>query len=195
MQLSAAESLSRLAIARTAELDDVTLTVYLDALEDIDPPMLRRACLDLAKQPRKDFEAALPSVGMIRERCSELVRLDQVADAATRLLPMPQSDETGPRYACLDCHDTSWRMFGCSGSGPVRGIPPNAPDISAYPCGRIKAHSPHTYAERCACWETNPVIARDRQWMRERLGKKDIRDEVKARPARRGPSQFSRVTQ
>ena len=188
-----AEALTRLAIARGATLDELTLDVYATSLEDLPAETVRRACLDLGRQPRKDFESALPSVGTIRERSAELVRLDQVALEASRLLPMPQTDEDGPRYACLECRDTAWREFACAGRGQSKGIAPSSATVSAYPCARLKAHGPHTFAERCQCVDTNPVIARQREFMRERMGRKEIRDEVRDRPASRRQSQFTRV--
>lgn len=71
-----------------------------------------------------------------------------------------------PRYFCLACRDesSSLRVFWCPGTGPARDFArhPRA-DGAVVECGRVKAHSPHSYVTRCECAGTNPVAAARRE--------------------------------
>jgi len=142
-----AAALAALAVARGALADEFALQVYLDALADLDISLLERACFALAREPRAEFESALPPVSTVRARVSQLQRVESERAQAARLLPMPpKSDEDGPRYFCLDCFDESsgWRIFLCQG-GQM--------------CGRTVAHTAHPFTKRCHCWQRNPVVA------------------------------------
>lgn len=166
------EAVTRLAIARGVQADDVQLDVYADTLRDLDPDAVRRACLDLAKLSRSQYDTALPSCGTIRERAEQIARADELERAQSRLLPAPSDDPTEPRFFCLDCRDESsaWRIVWCPGAGETRDALPSARAyaVRVQSCGKDKPHHPHTFAERCPCWETNPVIARRREAERKR---------------------------
>ncbi len=159
---------SQLALARGTSADTPTLTAYMDALADVDPALVERACFDLARLSRSEYEAALPAAGTIRDRVSAILRADLDAERArVALLPAPKSDDDSPRYFCPDCHDewSGWRMFACGGTkSPV--VDPKAlarvEDLTARHCGRREPHAAHPYAERCSCWQHNPVVARRR---------------------------------
>lgn len=174
MNLVVHEALSRLAIARASELDDLTAQVYLEGLADIEPQTVSRACADLAKLPRRDYDTALPSVGTIRERCQMVSAAELAAEAAAKMLPMPVTEDDEPRYFCLDCFDTAWRLFDCAGKGPQASLE-KIPTLTRFPCARLKAHPPHSYAEPCKCIDTNPVIAADRKRQHERLEKQTVK--------------------
>lgn len=74
-----------------------------------------------------------------------------------------------PRFYCLACLDepNGWRIFWCRGDGRLRAQPEDKPrhlaGTDTQPCGRTKEHPPHSYSERCACRDTNPVIAEHRR--------------------------------
>lgn len=163
------ESLARLAVARAGLLDDVTAEVYIDRLlqRQATPDLVRRACAELADTPRKPKETALPDVGKIIETIESIAHADRLAEAAKKLLPMPQDGDREPTYFCTDCFDEpgAWRLFWCQGAGQARVLdtPPQADRMTLSYCGRRFAHAPHSYAERCACREVNPVIARHRE--------------------------------
>lgn len=67
--------------------------------------------------------------------------------------------EYEPLFKCGHCLDTHWRPFRCDGNAAgERG----ARDIhlSMYRCGRLNAHHPHGYVERCGCWSAvKPEVA------------------------------------
>lgn len=161
-----AEALARLAIARSTVLDEVTLAVYADALEDVDPALVARACAALSRERRGEFETALPDVGTIRERCESLAAED-IEAARRRMLPaLPVSDDDGPRYFCLSCRDESsgFRPFWCPGSGEHRTLDrPARSEGSIVDCGRSHPHGSHDYVARCECWQRNPVVEARRQ--------------------------------
>jgi hypothetical protein len=69
---------------------------------------------------------------------------------------------TEPLFGCAHCLDTSWRPFRCSG-GHREHLHTRDGHLPAYPCGRRNLHAPHGYVERCACVDTNPVIAKRRE--------------------------------
>jgi len=65
-----------------------------------------------------------------------------------------------PTYHCLLCFDEphAWRLFWCVGV-PAAASRHQPSDIPVYPCARRQPHATHSYAERCTCRDTNPVIA------------------------------------
>ncbi len=56
-------------------------------------------------------------------------------------------------YFCRDCWDepSAWQVRHCP----------------AQPCGRVRGHQAHSYAERCHCWQQNPEVARRKQKLAE----------------------------
>lgn len=172
---SAGAALARLAIARGSVPDEATAVIYLDLLQDVDAACLAEACDELAREPRREFESALPDVGTIRARAEDVGRRWRAEAAHAKLLPAPhKSHDREPTFFCLDCLDepNALRIFWCYGVGSQRvGIDakPDRAHGAIHPCGRLQEHGPHTYAERCQCSETNPVIARARE--RERASK------------------------
>ncbi len=172
--LRTGNALANLAIARGGLLDDAITPVYLRQLEDLDPLLITRACVQLANQPRADYETTLPSVGTIRALVETLAREDQAKEAAKHLLPLPDPDSDQPTFFCLDCHDESsaWREMFCTGASTGKQLDARPLNFKTpvYYCGRKFAHGPHGYVERCPCYETNPVIARRRE-QSQRYGK------------------------
>ena len=61
------------------------------------------------------------------------------------------------RYYCEDCSDAGWRSLWC---GP--GLSLRAPWMAPQPCGRAGEHGGHDWSQRCACWESNPKLLRQR---------------------------------
>jgi hypothetical protein len=163
-----AKAIYELAVARGSTADKAQQKVYLRQLEDLDPGLVERACYALGKLPRREYQAALPEVGLIRERVAEIARQDADCEAARKLLPLPAADDDPRTWVhCPDCHDESscWREVWCIGGGAMADRESHSPHhrstrpiLRTY-CGRKMAHGPHSYVMRCGCWETNPVIA------------------------------------
>lgn len=64
-------------------------------------------------------------------------------------------------HHCAFCLDTGWRPFRCDGWTGDRGT--RDAEMPLVRCGRRgPKHGPHGYVERCACVETNPVMAKRR---------------------------------
>lgn len=163
---------SQLALARGSRLDGPTASAYMDALGDLDPAMVERACFDLARVARRDYESAVPSAPAIRERCEQIARADAEVAAKLKLLPAPKSEEDAPTYFCLSCLDESsgWRTATCLGAGAQRQatLPLRLAGPEVEPCGRTEPHGPHAFVVRCHCRGFNPVVAarRERQQAR-----------------------------
>lgn len=161
------QALAKLAVARGGLLDDITAEVYLERLSRFDPVLVRRACAELSDVPRKAKETALPDVGKIIETAESLARTDAMNAAMKKLGPMPGETDHQPTYFCTDCFDEpgAWRLRWCQGVGEQRTFqrPDRDAHVPAGFCGRAHVgHAPHVYAERCACRDVNPVIARHR---------------------------------
>lgn len=155
-------SLQALAIARSTEADEAVLVVYLRALDDLDATLISRACERLAKQPRLEYQAALPEVGLIREEVAKIQREDTARDHQRRLAPHTRREEDPSTWIfCRDCEDSSYRQFRCDGFTNDTGS--RDEHLRMVRCARRQNHQPHTYAERCHCYDTNPVIAKRRQ--------------------------------
>lgn len=162
-----AEALSRLAIARATLLDEVTLSVYADALEDVDAGLVDRACRRLGKTPRAEYDTALPDVGTIRAVAEAIGHEDAEAARAqlVKQLPAPVGDDE-VKYFCLSCRDESsgFRPFWCPGIGPTRSFDrPAYAEGSLVDCGITREHTGHSYVGRCECWLRNPVVEARRQ--------------------------------
>jgi hypothetical protein len=152
-----------MAIAKRAELDDLTQQVYVAGLEDMAPEWVIRACERLGRQPRAPFEPALPTLGTLRQVAAEIGREDRAAADKAKLLPSPAGADDDPRswVCCRDCEDTGWRSFRCHGDhAPAVTGEPRDPHLESRFCGRARQHARHGWADRCACIATNPVIAR-----------------------------------
>lgn len=154
-------ALQALAIARSTEADEGVLVVYLHALSDLDEQIVSRACERLAKLPRLDYQAALPEVGLIRAEVAKVIREDSEAAHQRRLAPSPADADPRTWVFCFDCTDHGWRLFRCDGGTGDTGD--RDTELKRWHCGRRRGHSPHSYAERCGCVDTNPVIARRNQ--------------------------------
>lgn len=162
------QALGELAIARGAALDELNTPVYSKALLDVEPGLLERACFALGREPRRDYEPALPTVGDILERVREIGRADAEVARAANLLPAPKSDEDGPRVFCVDCQDESsgWRTLRCGGVGRhERRVEASGRDVHLpmESCGRRQEHAAHTFTVRCHCWQRNPEVDRRKQ--------------------------------
>lgn len=171
-ELRVAIALRDLAIARGGEMDGDQYAVYLRALADQTPALVERACAEIGIEPRGAFESVVPPVGQIRARVAELARRDRETDASRRLLPMPADarPDREPTFFCLDCLDepSGWRLWWCPGRGVRRTFERREDDVTPMAeCARGAEHAPHAYAARCACVDTNPVIARHRQRLAE----------------------------
>lgn len=166
--LAVGSALGDCAVARGGTRDLAEADVYLRKLEDLDAELVRRALEEMALEPRREFESAVPPVPTIRQRVERIARRDADREAARKLLPLPASDDDPRTWVhCPDCHDESsgWRDVWCIGGGAQADRESHSPHhrstrpiLRTY-CGRKMAHGPHSYVMRCGCWETNPVIA------------------------------------
>jgi len=158
--VSVKTALQALAIARSSEADEAVLAVYLHELADLDRGLVMLACERLAKLPRREYQAALPDVGTIRAEAM-LVQVERDREAARRrLAPIPEQEDRRMYRHCLDCQDSGWRLFRCTGQTGDRGL--RDPELTLLGCARRAQHQAHSYADRCQCIETNPMIARRR---------------------------------
>ena len=123
------EALVRLAAARGAILDEVSHDVYIKGLSEIDHEIVARACDALGKEPRAEYEPAMPPLPTILWRC----RAVQQRDAAPQICLPPAADE--PTYRCPTCRDIGWRAYDCP----------------AVKCERTKEHGPHSFVAFCPC--------------------------------------------
>lgn len=176
------EALKFLALARQADPDAATATTYLIALRDLDADLLQQACYELGNEARPDYGSALPDVGTIRARASKVARDRREAERRAHVLALPPGKDE-PLYFCTSCYDepSGWQIVWCPGEGHARQVDPPARAYSTRiaPCGRKGKHGvdhrPHTYTERCPCWQTNPVIQRHREREQKRRQEREAR--------------------
>lgn len=162
-------ALQALAIARSTEATEAVLAVYLHLLRDLDAHHVSRACERLAMQPRLEYQAALPEAGLIRAEVANVAREDRQAARMGRIAQHSHRDDDPTTWVyCKECKDTSYRQFRCDGGTGETGD--RDAELRRVPCARRRGHYPHTYAERCACYETNPVI--EEAWYRAHPGAK-----------------------
>lgn len=167
-ELTIGDALVRLAAARGGLLDDVTSEVYLERLSRLDALLVKRACEHWSDIPREDFQPVLPPVGLLIETAERFARDDQAQIAAAKLLPAPVREDDEKPYFCLECRDEpyGWRAYWCRGKGKSAVI--DQPDRSGVlPCARRDSHSPHSYVERCSCFDVNPNSAAHRRRITE----------------------------
>lgn len=161
-ELVIGEALTRLAAARGGTVDAVQSDVYLEDLADLSPEIVSRACELLRREPRAEFESALPDVGTIRQMCVLVADEDAREAKRQRLLPAPSDNDPRTWRHCNACDDSGWEEFFCAGDAS-RPTLKHEQRLSARDCRRPSAHLPHTYVHRCDCLERNPVIARQRE--------------------------------
>lgn len=143
--------------AYRVEFDRLTVEAYRQGLDDLDGATLRAAVDETIRG-----SAFPPAVATIRECAAKLTvaMRREMAQTDRRALPIQTADgelrtfELGgksmtirvlpddhpalKRYACLDCHDTSWRGGSLTPMG-------------------------HTSVVRCRCHSDNPVLAMERE--------------------------------
>jgi hypothetical protein len=160
------EALTRLCVARGGAIDDTASEVYLDRLARFSPGLVRRACERWMDVPRREFETALPDVGKLIQTIEHIAEEDAAELRRAKYLPAPR-DEDGPRYVCLACHDGYWVIsMWCPGRGTDAKRHARHEGLVTRDCGRRKHHQPHTWTEKCACVETNPVVQQQLQTQR-----------------------------
>lgn len=160
-------AIKALAVARAAEIDENTQVVYLDLLSDLPAETVARACHHLSRQPREAYQSAMPEVGLIRSEVARIIREDKEAERKRRILPAPSDNDPRTWVHCATCSDGGWALFRCDGGTGETGDRDTG--LRRYRCARKPEHAAHSYAERCACYDTNPEIEkrRHRQGARE----------------------------
>ncbi len=133
---------NRLCVALREPQDDsgITQGIYFDALRDLPMVALETGAGALMKEPGRRF---FPTTAEWRT-AAELAQ-----KAALKSVLQPERDAAW-QHDCTNCEDTGWEL----GEG---GMPLTCPEI---PCGRERAHLPHTFTRVCFCRPTN------RTWMR-----------------------------
>ncbi len=156
------DALKQLVVARQADGDPALALVYLQRLEDIEAGVLERVCYAIGNEPTAPYQPRMPEVGEIRRRCEALASREALTSHLLALPPAPVSDEDGPRYYCLDCHDGDWgAATWCPGTDNQPKHPRHAHAATAH-CGRVGPHAAHTCVGRCHCWGRNAVVERRR---------------------------------
>lgn len=175
-ELTIASALVDMAIARGGTFDDYQTPVYLRGLVDLDARLVARACEQIGLETRASYEQVVPAVGIIRARVVALSRDDAAKEAAAKLLPAPVAEPDEKPYFCLECRDEphGWRTYWCRGKGP-QAVIDQLERTGVLPCARRHSHDPHTYVDRCGCYEVNPVSAAHRRRMAEFQTRKSMR--------------------
>lgn len=167
-KVTVTKTLQNLAIARQAELLDGAIRVYLHILGGLAPRHISLACEQLASEPRAAYSTLMPPAGDIRALAEQVGLAEAETERLKRLMPLPVADVDGVRFFCLECYDESagWRTHWCPGEGPQRVQADAKPDRHARlpisRCGHTRSHAAHTFSDRCACYDVNPVIAAHR---------------------------------
>lgn len=137
-------SVLRLSIARGGGvLDDITSDVYVRGLLECDAELVQRACDALSREPREDYQQAMPPLPTILERVRAIHRADIEARARAKALPPAPNERT---FACYKCEDdpAGWMVIM------------RCPDVDCgephYKQGERVEHTPHTFTVRCPCW-------------------------------------------
>lgn len=151
------KALTELAAARRETLAKVDFDVFARGLEAFTVGSIVRACKSLEAEAPPAFGARFPELHMLKARIREIEAEDAQRERERQYLPLP--DDDGPRYVCLACRDGFWVLScWCPGRGSNLPKHPRHDDLVTRDCGRRKVHAPHTWTERCACVETNPVV-------------------------------------
>lgn len=128
------QTFNRLAVAlRESKADSAMQEVYFKALEDFPTAIVSQAALLLAKEPTRRF---FPTTGEWTAAA-----MTAQADNTRKFLASPH----GWKDECIECEDTGWQRFECTGDST---------------CGRIREHAPHTYVSVCACRPNNRTYQR-----------------------------------
>ena len=158
-------ALTGLALALNHGLEEEQLLAIAFALKDVDQQYLRLACVELAG--RSKF---WPKPLELRTTAERLRRTAEEHAAANRVQPLP--DKTS-RFFCTECEDepSGLRQLWCHGVGDAKDTssqPISAANQPVYPCSRKSPHPPHSYVERCRCWQTNPIVQQKKARKAER---------------------------
>jgi hypothetical protein len=86
------KALVTLATARQARFEEGAQRVYVSLLKGYDPARITAVCEQLAREPRGEYEPAMPELGEILVRCNAAMRRDREALEASerqraKLLP------------------------------------------------------------------------------------------------------------
>jgi hypothetical protein len=155
--------LQRLGVAFGAHIDGPLGKVYWDALVDLE-------LAPLAEGMRDCIEAMkfFPKVADLRD--AEFGARARREQAQTQRLLAAMPDPTlpdDPRYYCANCEDTGFeRGLGCPGDGRCH----------VGRCGQAgHASDAHGFTRPCYCRPTNPVLARQREVLRQNRARKEER--------------------
>lgn len=77
-------------------MDRETSAAYLVGVQDIPPAVLEQACRDIGMRARGEYESAWPELGVIRERCSVIQRMQRERRESRRLLAEAKPEPLSP---------------------------------------------------------------------------------------------------
>jgi len=177
-------SFNFLASTKATVVDDLRQESYFSLLGELPIESVEKAAKQLALDPSRFLPSAgewytmadvfacesledsssrlLPAAREVRSK--EIVRIKKARDACLKKMeeylghsfhdrhPWKQDIIEIPTYACLTCHDSGWKA-----------LPPSAEEFRAYGTGGGQGS-----VERCPCWETNPVLIRQRAHLQTR---------------------------
>jgi hypothetical protein len=89
-------ALVKLGAARQSPPDELAQQVYGEGLSHIPSDIVERACQQLAREPKNDYEPSFPPLGIIIERCKAVRDHDDQVNAPKQLRearPEPLSRE------------------------------------------------------------------------------------------------------
>jgi hypothetical protein len=90
------QALTALARARRANFEDADQRVYLRVLQNAPEGAVIQACGQLAGEPRKEFESAMPTAGDIKARAFTINRQQLNVAASQKLLSAPEFADDNP---------------------------------------------------------------------------------------------------
>lgn len=139
---------------------------HWEALRQL-PDVVLEAAVTRAQRTRVEF----PTPVELRQDADQVAHHAQpVEPAEDRSKPLAQPftitvPEVGTvvsvtrewRYYCDTCSDGGWDTVWCGEPGPT-----TKPWHQRVTCERRNVHSPHEWARRCVCYDTNPALVRRR---------------------------------
>lgn len=141
--------LIRLGHAKNFAMPEEQIRTFMELLGDVPYDLLKGACVRLAKAQTYGY----PTVGDIRSM-ADSIRFDQVS--AIKALPAHNDADPSKWVNCKRCNDepSSWLPpLWCNGSGKhlAVDVPFQRSHMDTAFCGLVKAHTPHSFTERCDC--------------------------------------------
>ena len=88
------EALARLGVARRERLDKADYDVYVNGLEAVPSPIVRRACEQLQQMPEPEFGPRFPTLATVLGMCHAIAEDQRIRKALT--LPAHPEERASP---------------------------------------------------------------------------------------------------